>query len=54
MTDRTQAPDSWHLVRIGDVAEVNCSTWDPLDGSSILYLDLTTVIAPEFFLRLRN
>ena len=46
MTGRTQVPDGWRVVRLGDVAEVNCSTWDPLDGSSILYLDLTTVIAP--------
>ena len=46
MTGKTHVPDGWRLARLGDVAEVNCSTWDRLDGSSILYLDLTTVIAP--------
>ena len=46
MTGKTHVPDGWCLARLGDVAEVNCSTWDRLDGSSILYLDLTTVIAP--------
>ena len=42
-----QVPDGWQVVRLGDVAEVNRHSWNPTDGtSSILYLDLTAVIAP--------
>ena len=42
-----QVPDGWQMVRLGDVAEVNRHSWNPTDGtSSILYLDLTAVIAP--------
>lgn len=33
-------------MRLGDVAEINCRQWCPEDSSSILYLDLTSVIAP--------
>ena len=39
-------PASWEVVRLGDVVEVNRSQWDPMEGSSILYLDLTAVPAP--------
>ena len=39
-------PDGWRRVRLGDVAEVNRSNWDPSNGSSIRYLDLTAVSAP--------
>ena len=39
-------PDGWQRVRLGDVAEVNQSNWDPSNGSSIRYLDLTAVSAP--------
>ena len=39
-------PTSWQVVRLGEVAEVNVSNWDPSDGASILYLDLTAVSAP--------
>ena len=39
-------PADWEVVRLGDVAEVNRSNWDPSDGSAILYLDLTAVTAP--------
>ena len=39
-------PASWQVVRLGEVAEVNVSNWDPSDGASILYLDLTAVSAP--------
>ena len=46
MASKTQIPKGWRLVRLGDVAEVNCDHWDPADGSPILYLDLTAVIAP--------
>ena len=31
---------------MGDVAEVNRRNWDPVDGTSILYLDLTAIVAP--------
>ena len=46
MPDKTQAPDGWRMVRLGDVAAVNRCQWDPADGSPIHYLDLTAVIAP--------
>ena len=39
-------PKDWRLVRLGDVAEVNCVNWDPADSTSILYLDLTAITAP--------
>ena len=39
-------PADWDVVRLGDVAAVNRSQWDPMEGSSILYLDLTAVPAP--------
>ena len=44
--EKDAIPDGWQRVRLGDVAEVNRSNWDPSDGSSILYLDLTAVSAP--------
>ena len=39
-------PAAWQIVRLGDVVKINHSNWDPTDGSSILYLDLTAVVAP--------
>ncbi len=42
----TSTPDGWQSVRLGDVAEVNRGQWDPAEGSPILYLDLTAVVAP--------
>ena len=39
-------PADWEVVRLGEVAEVNRSNWDPAEGSTILYLDLTAVDAP--------
>ena len=39
-------PASWEVVRLGDVAEVNRSNWDPSESSTIHYLDLTAVVAP--------
>ena len=39
-------PAGWEVVRLGEVAEVNRSNWDPADGTTILYLDLTSVIEP--------
>ena len=39
-------PASWEVVRLGEVAEINRANWDPSDGSTILYLDLTSVIKP--------
>ena len=39
-------PDGWRRVRLGDVAEINRSNWDPAEGSSIQYLDLTAVVEP--------
>ena len=44
--DQAKVPDGWRMVRLGDVADVNRSNWDPVDSSSILYLDLTAVAAP--------
>ena len=46
MSGNAQMPDGWRRVRLGDVAEINRSNWNPTDGSSILYLDLTAVTAP--------
>ena len=49
MIRRTTAralPDGWQAVRLGDVADLNQGLWDPSDGSSILYLDLTSVVEP--------
>ena len=39
-------PEGWRLVRLGDVAEVNRSHWNPSGDASILYLDLTSIAAP--------
>ncbi len=39
-------PDGWQRVRLGDVATLNRLNWDPSDGESILYLDLTAVSSP--------
>ncbi len=39
-------PADWEVVRLGEVAEVNRSNWDPAEGSTILYLDLPAVDAP--------
>ena len=39
-------PTDWEVVRLGEVAEFNGSNWDPSDGSTILYLDLTSVVKP--------
>ena len=44
--DATQIPGDWQAVRLGDVAEVNRRQWDPSSGSTILYLDLTSVAEP--------
>ena len=46
MKSKKQMPDSWQVVRLGDVAEINQSNWNPGQGSTILYLDLTSVIEP--------
>ena len=46
MTGKTHVPDGWRVARLGDVAEVNRSSWDPSEGNTILYLDLTAVVAP--------
>ena len=46
MKSKKQMPDSWEVVRLGDVAEINQSNWNPGQGSTILYLDLTSVIEP--------
>ena len=43
-------PADWDVVRLGDVAEVNRSNWDPSDESTILYLDLTAVSQPGVLL----
>ena len=43
-------PADWDVVRLGDVAEINRSNWDPVEGASILYLDLTAVAAPGILL----
>ena len=45
-TRKKQIPEGWRLVRLGDVTEVNRVNWDPADGNSILYLDLTAIAAP--------
>ena len=39
-------PADWEVVRLGDVVDVNRRNWDPTDSPSILYLDLTAVVAP--------
>ena len=39
-------PACWEVVRLGEVANLNRYHWDPSEGSSILYLDLTAVVAP--------
>ena len=39
-------PACWDVVRLGDVAEINHSNWNPATGSPILYLDLTSVVDP--------
>ena len=44
--EKDAVPDGWQRVSLGEVAEVNRSNWDPADGSSILYLDLTSISAP--------
>ncbi len=46
MTNKMKVPNGWRQVRLGEVAEVNRSNWNPVDASSILYLDLTAVVAP--------
>ena len=46
MPSETQIPEGWRLVRLGDVADVNCVNWDPADSVSILYLNLTAITAP--------
>ena len=45
-TGETSVPDGWQRVRLGELADINRSNWDPSMGSSILYLDLTAVSAP--------
>lgn len=44
--DKSKMSDGQQLVRLGDVAEINCRHWRPEGSSSILYLDLTSVVAP--------
>ena len=39
-------PASWDVVRLEEVAEINHANWNPVDGSTILYLDLTSVVKP--------
>ena len=41
-----RVPACWEVVRLGDVAEVNSSNWDPAESSRILYLDLTAIASP--------
>ena len=43
---RPTLPSGWRVVRLEDTVEVNRDQWDPEEGSGILYLDLTAVIAP--------
>ena len=46
MPENTQEIKDWQVARLGDVVQVNRSNWNPADGESILYLDLTAVYAP--------
>ena len=46
MRNETPLPEEWQLVRLGDVVDVNSRNWDPEEGNSILYLDLTAAIRP--------
>ena len=46
MKSKKQMPDSWEIVRLGDVAEINQSNWNPGHNLTILYLDLTSIIEP--------
>ena len=46
MKSKTQVPDGWEVLRLGDVAEINQSNWNAGQGSTMLYLDLTSVIEP--------
>ena len=39
-------PNGWRLVRLGDVTNINGDSWNPTDDPHILYLDLTSVVAP--------
>lgn len=41
-----EVPADWRVARLGEVAEVNQANWNPDDGTSIRYLDLTAVSAP--------
>ena len=46
MRDLGALPEGWRMARLGDLAELNRSNWDPSENSVILYLDLTAVAAP--------
>ena len=46
MKSKKQMPNSWDVVRLEDVAEINQSNWTRGQSSTILYLDLTSVIGP--------
>lgn len=39
-------PTEWKVDRLREVTEINCAQWNQEGGSSILYLDLTSVVAP--------
>ena len=41
-------PADWEVVRIGDVTHVNRLHWNPEQGTSIQYLDLTAVVTPGY------
>ena len=46
VVSKTQIPEGWRLVHLGDVAEANRSGWSPSDDATILYLDLTSIVVP--------
>ena len=46
MTSKTQIPEGWRLVRLGEVVAINRIQWNQLSDASIMYLDLTSIVAP--------
>ena len=46
ITSPNTFPSSWQLVRLSDVVEINRDTWNPAEGTSIYYLDLTAISTP--------
>ncbi|MXX01704.1 MAG: hypothetical protein F4Z79_08825 [Acidimicrobiia bacterium] len=39
-------PAEWKVNLLRDVTEINRAQWHPIDGSTIFYLDLSSVVAP--------